>query len=226
MAARLHVGRLLAYFFFCLFALPPLFFGGSLLRYWLMIQFHRGIYLEYPYMSFGLGFVGLGILEVFCVMQGMQRKGFGRLLLAVPVTMGLATMINVPDIAPEDLEGLRHITEMTRELDAFARQHGRFPETAAELESISPAPNSLSPYRTGGQSLHHRVVFFANATGPYSGSVGDAPGVLFYAVKNGYKEAWLTETQLDRPVGGHVRFVQILTEDGFSTSLHRQLSPK
>jgi hypothetical protein len=223
---RLHAGRLIAYLFFGLFAVPPLLFAGLLFRYWLMIQFHRGIYLEYPYLATGLVFLCLGILEVFCVMQGMRRRGFGRLLLAIPVILGFATMINVPEIAPKDREGLRHLSNMITGLDSFDSEHGHYPETVAELEQTSSETNGPTRYRKNGQLLHHRAVLLANASGPYSGSVGDEPGVLFYAVTSDYKEAWLTETELDRPVGGHVQFVQILTFDGFSTSLHRQVSTK
>jgi hypothetical protein len=222
---RLQTGRLLAYLFFSLFAIPPLLFGGSLLRYWLMIQFRSGIYLEYPYLAVGLAFVCLGLLEIFCAIQGMRRKGFGRALLAVPVILGLATMINVPEIVPEDREGTRHLTQVLDGVDSFGREHGRFPATAAELEQYSPTTTGSSSYRENGQALRHRVVLIPNANGPYSGEVGKEPGVLFYAVNNDCKEAWLTETQLDRPVGGQVQFVSILTLDGFSTFFHRQISP-
>jgi hypothetical protein len=131
-----------------------------------------------------------------------------------------------PGYRPRRSRWLRHVADMVRTLDSFGREHGRFPEIAAELEQFDSASIGPSPYRKNGQSLHHRVVLLANANGPYSGSVGDAPGVLFYAVSNDYKDVWLTETQLDRPVGGHAQFVQILHEDGFSTFFHRQVSAK
>jgi hypothetical protein len=221
----LQARRLLAYLFFSFFAIPPLLFAASLLRYWLMIQFRSGIYLEYPYLTVGLAFLCVGLLEIFCVIQGIRRKGLWRALLAVPVILGLATMINVPEIVPEDRESNRHLIEVLQKVDSFSREHGRFPATAAELEQLSAATTSLSPYRENGQSLHHRVVLIPSASGPYSGNVGKEPGVLFYAVNSEYKEAWLAETQLDRPVGGQVQFVNIFTEDGYSTFFHRQISP-
>lgn len=70
--------------------------------YWTMIQFSRGIYLEYPYLLVGSDFVGVALLQILCATAGMRRVGLWRLLLAVPVVLGFATMINATDIAPED----------------------------------------------------------------------------------------------------------------------------
>lgn len=220
------IGRILAYIFFTFFALPPIYFGGWLLLLWLRILFRPGIYLQYPYLGVGIAFLCLGLVEVLCIIQGMRRGGRWKLLLAVPVVLGLATMVNVPDVAREDREGSRHIGTLINELDSFARQHGRFPATVPELTKFGPAAASPSPYRKNGQPLRHRVVLLADATGPYSGSIGDEPGVAFYAVTHDCKEAWLTETELSRPVAGKVQFVQLLTESGYVTSFHRQVSPK
>jgi len=192
---------------------------------WVMTQFGRGTYLEYPYLLVGLAFWGVAVLQLFCASHGMRRTGPWRLLLAVPVILGLATMINVPEIAPEDREGLRQVGVVLNGLNSFSQEHGRFPSTAAEMEQRIPSTIGPSPYRNRGRPLAHRVVLISNATGPYSGGTGDQPGVLYYSVSSDGKEAWIVVTQLDRPVGGKVRFTDILTEDGFTTSLHRQVSP-
>jgi len=223
---RSRVGLALVYFFFSLFTFPPLLISAALLRYWLLTHLRQSIYVEYPYLAVGLVFLSLGLLEVFCVIRGVGRAGSWRLLLGVPVILCLAAMINFPNIAPEDFEGLRHLGTVFQDLNSFGKDHGRFPSTVVELEQSSPTVIATSRYRRSGETLHHRVVLLGNASGPYSGSVGDEPGVLFYAVTGDYKQVWLTETQLDRPAGGRVQFVRILSPDGFTTSYHLQVMPR
>jgi hypothetical protein len=216
--------RLIAYIFLCASAIPALFFGTMLLAYWAMTQFGRGTYLEYPYLLVGLAFCGVAFLQALCATEGMRRSGAWRFLLIVPVALCLATMINVPDIAPEDREGLREVSDVLRGLNSFSSEHGRFPATVAQLEQLIPSTIGPSPYRNGGRPVGHHVALISNASGPYTGSAGDQPGVLYYSVSGDCKESWIAVTELDRPVGGKVRFTRILTEDGFTTSLHRQVS--
>lgn len=90
---------------------------------------------------------------------------------------------------------------MLRGLNSFSGEHGRFSATTMELEQLIPSTIGPNPYRKDRSHLRHLIVFFPNASGAYSGSVGDEPGGLFYRVSSDCKEAWITVTQLDRPVG-------------------------
>jgi len=217
--------RLIAYIFLCAFALPALFFAAMLLVYWVTAHIRPGIYVDYPYLLVGFAFIAVAVIQALCATAGMNRDGAYRLLLIVPVVLCLATMINVPEIAPEDREGLRHVSDVLRGLNSFSEWHGRFPRTAMELEQFIPSTIGPSAYRSSGRRLAYRVVLIPNAAGPYPGSAGDQPGVSYYSVSSDCKDAWIAVTQLDRPVGGKVQFTDILTVDGFTTSLHRRVSP-
>ena len=208
-----------------LFCLPMFLFGSWLLGLWITIQVRRCVYLEYPYLAIGIAFVALGIVALLCVLYGTRRRGYWGVLLLVPVIMGLWAMIVIPNILPSDGEALGHLSHAASALDFFSNLHTRYPADDNDLkEAFTSLPKERSLYRENGRELPFRIVLVANATGPFLGSAGNDPGVMFYAVSSDRQEAWLTATELGYPVGNHVRFASSLSLDGDSRVFHRRVS--
>ncbi len=202
-------------------------FGGWLLALWITIQLRHCVYLEYPYLATGTGFVFFGVAALFCVLYGARRRGYWRMLLLVPVVTGLWAMVVIPNVLPFDLEGSGHLSHVVNALEFFSRLHNRYPGDEAEVkQAFTSLPKERSLYRKNGQELPFRLVLVANATGPFLGDPGNDPGVMFYSVSPDRQEAWLTATELDssHPIGNHVRFADFFSIDGDPRVFHRRVS--
>ena len=202
-------------------------YGGWLLALWITIQIRQCVYLEYPYLAIGLAFTFLGAAAFVCLLYGTRRRGYWRMLLGVPVLAGVWTVLFVPDITPFDARVFDHIGHVANGLDSFSGAHGRFPGNEAELQQVlRPYLQERSQYREHGGDVPFRAVLMVNANGPFLGSSGDRPGVVFYSVSPDRQDVWLTATELDRrhPVGNHVQFVGFITLDSGLGVIHRHAS--
>lgn len=210
-----------------LFCLPMFIYGGWLLTLWITIQIQRCLYLEYPYLTTGIVFVFLGILALLGILYAARRRGYWRALLFLPVVTGLWAMIVIPNILPFDTEASAHLSHFVGALDLFSKLHNRYPGDETELQQAFPSmPKERSSYRKSGEDLPFRIVLVANAAGPFLGSPGKDPGVMFYALTADGQEAWLTATELSYPVGNHIRFVDFFSMDGDHRVFHRHVDPQ
>jgi hypothetical protein len=205
--------------------LPMLIFGGWLLALWITIQISNSVYLEYPYLKFGIVFLSLGAVAIFCLWFAARRRGFWSALFVIPVFAGLWTMVVIPNIIPYDTETGYRIRRMADELASFRSAHGGFPD---QETALPPATlKARSPYYRKRQQLPFRVAFLPNATRPFLDNPGADPGVIFYAVSADHQEVWLTGTELRFPYtgGGSAHFVSYLSNDGDTRVLHLHAAP-
>jgi hypothetical protein len=196
-------------------------FGGFLLTVWITIQIRNTVYMEYPYLRAGIGFLSLGVIALLCIVYAARRRGAWSALFIFPVLAGLWTMVVIPDIIPYDSKSSAHIRNLANELDLFREKTGRFPDR----ETAFPATvlQEPSPYYQKGRQLPFRTVIVPNATGPFLDSTGAEPGVIFYAISADQQEAWLTGTEIKfphRPGSGQVQFIPFLSADSDMRVLH------
>lgn len=83
-----------------LLSLPPVVYGAYLL--WCFLRIHTAdlYYADYPYLSAALAFLGLGALSFWTTFYAVWRRSFYGLFFVVPVFVGLATMVLVPNLVP------------------------------------------------------------------------------------------------------------------------------
>jgi hypothetical protein len=196
-------------------------FGGWLLTVWMTSQIRNSIYLEYPYLRAGIGFLSLGVIALLCIVYAARRRGPWSALFIFPVLAGLWTMVVIPDIIPYDLKSSAHIRNLANELDLFREKTGRFPDR----ETAFPATvlQEPSPYYQRGRQLPFRTVIVPNAPGPFLDSAGAEPGVIFYAISADQQDAWLTGTELGfwhGASGNHVRLIRFLSAEADRRALH------
>jgi hypothetical protein len=83
--------------FLGLFSLPMLFFGGYLAVCFFRIHFTSAYYTEYSYGATALAWLGLGSLSLWAVIHGVSRRSYFGALFVLPVFVGLAAMVLIPD---------------------------------------------------------------------------------------------------------------------------------
>ena len=94
---------------FGFFSLPEIIFGLYLLICWLRVHTTDDYYVEYPYMATASIFLFAGALSLLITVWGAWRKSFYGLLFALPVIVGLATMVYIPDGFPHVREACSQI---------------------------------------------------------------------------------------------------------------------
>ncbi len=206
--------------FLALFSLPTIGYGCYLIWCWVRIHTSSVYYADYWYASTGLALLALGFLTLWAGLYGVWRRSFYGLLLVVPVFVGLAAMVTIPNLPPHGFSLIAD-TNYLSDVSAFFRvwyegQH-RFPANESEFRealrkgpeawqySVGPAP--VSRYKQRGDSLPYEIVVVTNAVGPRVTDISQRPGVIYYCVSGDLQEFWVTMTSLqsDFASTAHIR---------------------
>jgi len=215
MSERRRTTRIVLCSVFGLFSLPALFFGLYLFACWFRIHVTDVYYVQYPYLTRSLAFLGVAAFSLFCGVYGAWRRSLYGLLYVVPVFLGLATMVYIPDGMPHVQRSMVADSNYLSSVNSFFRvwyeAHHRFPANRDEfdnaLESGQAAwqnrvqsPSRWSFYSRKGVRLPYEVVVVTNANGPRTDNVSDRPGVVYYCVSTDQQEFWVTMTGLHQDV--------------------------
>lgn len=201
--------RVLLSIIFGLFSVPTLGYGGYLLVCWIRIHTSDVYYADYWYSIAGLAFVAGGLLSLWAALYGAWRRSFYGLLFVAPVFLGLAGMINIPDLLPHDYSSMADVNYLS-DVNSFFRvwyeNNHRFPADESEFKEalrkgpaawqyrVGPAP--LSRYMQRGNKLPYQVVVVTNANAPRTTDASRRPGVIYYCVSGDLQEFWVTMTRL------------------------------
>lgn len=200
--------------FLSLFSLPMLCIGGYLLFCFIRIHFSGAYYTEYPYGTAALVWIGLGASNLWAVIYGVRKRSYYGTLFVIPVFVGLAAMVIIPDVQLKvpsfsaDDKFLRHVKESSR---IWYESHHRFPSDATEFRSaIGTVSLDQSPYKQRGKSLPYEIVATTGADGPKLGDTSPRPGEVYYCVSGDSQEFWVTMTTLDFAVASKAVLARFL----------------
>lgn len=190
------------------FAFPTLGFGGYLLFCCFRIHTSDVYYADYPYTTIALIFVFAGLLSLWATWYGAWRRSFYGVLFIVPVFLGLAAMVEIPDILPRGFSGAADSNYMSC-VNSFFRvwyeQNHRFPANESEFkEALANGPATWqyrvsvpkSGYRHAGKGLPYEIVVMNDGNGPRTTEVSTRPGTVYYCVSTDLQEFWVTMTGL------------------------------
>jgi len=201
--------RVLLSITFGLFSVPMLGYGGYLFVCWIRIHTSDVYYADYRYATLGLAFVAVGLLSLWAVLYGAWRRSFYGLLFAAPVFLGLAAMVNIPNVPPHSfslIADTNYLSDMQSFFRVWYENNHRFPANEAEFREalwkgpaawqfrVGPAP--ASRYMQRGNPLPYQIVVVNNANGPRVTDVSRRPGVVYYCVSSDLQEFWVTMTRL------------------------------
>jgi hypothetical protein len=200
--------------FLSFFSLPTLFFGGYFVVCFFRIHFLGAYYSEYLYGTAALAWTGLGALSLWAIIQGVRRRSYYGAMFVVPVFVGLAAMVTIPDLQPRypgltaDDNFLRHVKESTR---AWYDSHQRFPIDATEFrDAVGAVSLQQSPYRQRGETLPYEIMTTTDATGPKVTDVSRRPGEVHYCVSGDSQEFWVTMTSAQTAVASRAVLARFL----------------
>jgi hypothetical protein len=192
-----------------LFSIPVVGYGGYLLWCWVRIHANALYYADYPYASAGLAFLAVGLLSLWATLYGVWRRSFYGLLFLVPVFIGLATMVLVPNIPPHGFSSVadtNYLSSVTSFFRVWYEKNHRFPANDKEFkEALQEGPAAwqyrvedapTSRYKQRGGSLPYEIVVASDANGPRVTDVSERPGVIYYNVSSDLQEFWVTMTSL------------------------------
>jgi hypothetical protein len=200
---------------FGVFSLPALVFGLYLFACWLRIHTTDVYYVQYPYLRASLAFFAVAACSLLCSVYGAWRRSLYGLLFAIPLLLGLAAMVYIPDGTPHVQRSMVADTNYLSSVNSFFRvwyeANHRFPANAAEFNDAlksGPAawqnrvksPSTWSFYSHRGVPLPYELVVVTSATGPRIDDVSDRPGVVYYCVSSDQQEFWVTMTALSEDV--------------------------
>ena len=83
-----------------LLSLPAIIFGSYLLVCWVRIHTANVFYVDYPYLFAASVLLGIGVIGILCSIYGLLRRSYYGLLFGVPIMLGLAIMVYIPDGFP------------------------------------------------------------------------------------------------------------------------------
>lgn len=191
-----------------LFSLPALMLGLYFFTCRLRISANV-YYVEYPYLAAAIGFIAVGAFGLFCSSYGAWRRSFYGFLFAIPVVMGLAVMVYIPDGTPHLQRSLiadtNYLSGINSSVRAWYELHRRFPSSESEFQEAlrigaleyRREPLSLqSFYSQRGVRLRYQLVVVSDASGPRLDNVSERPGVIYYCVSGDQQEFWVTMTGL------------------------------
>lgn len=211
-----------------LFSVPMLAYGGYLFICWFRIHTSSVYYADYPYATAALAWFGVGLLSLWATLHGVWRRSLYGSLFAIPVFLGLAAMVEIPNLVPHGFSMVAD-SNYRSDVSSFFRvwyddNHG-FPASEAEFGDalrkgpeawqyrVQPAP--ASRYRQRGKPLPYEVVIVTNADGPRLTDVSQRPGVIYYCISKDLQEFWVTMTELQSDVAStaHIHRVADLPEN-------------
>lgn len=198
-----------------LFSLPSLIFGFYFI--WCSIRIHTSdvYYVEYPYLLTACVLIGIGLVSLFCVVYGIRRRSFYGVIFVIPLVLGFATLVYIPDGTPHVqrsmMDDSNYLSAVGSFLRAFYESHQRFPKDEAEFqEALKQGPTVWqfrvssppleSDYAKDGKRLKYETVFIDGAVGPRLNGLTDRPGVIYYCVSADKQQFWVTMTGLYRDV--------------------------
>jgi hypothetical protein len=191
-----------------------LFFGGHHAVCFLRIHFSSAYYTEYSYGTAALVWIGLGLLCLRAVLHGVWRRSYYGILFVVPVFLGLAAMVMIPDLQPRfpsvtaDDNFLRQVKESTR---VWYLSHQRFPSDATEFrDAVGTMSLQQSPYMQRREPLQYEIVAITGATGPKVDDVSSRPGEVYYCVSGDSQEFWVTMTSMRSAVASRAVLARFL----------------
>src|ERR1700719_2366434 len=194
---------------FGLFSVPTLGFGAYLFFCWLRIHTSDVFYADYPYAAVSIAFVAAGLLSIWATFHGAWRRSYYGILFAVPVFLGPAAMINIPDLQPRDFSSTadaNYLSGLHAFLGSWFEKNRQFPANESEFKEalgegpgawhfyVGPVPTSR--YGQRGRPLPYVIVVVNSANGPRVTDVSRRPGVVYYCVSSDLQEFWVTMTRL------------------------------
>jgi hypothetical protein len=200
-----------------LLSIPALILGCYLLSCWVRIHTADVFYVEYPYLLAACVLVGMGVLGACCSVYSALRRSFYGLILLVPIVLGFATMVYIPDGTPHVQRSMMDDTNYLSVTGSFLRvwyeSHHRFPKDQSEfLDALRNGPADWqyrvntppieSDYARRGVRLPYQVVVINKASGPRLANLSQQPGVVYYCVTDDQQQFWVTMTGLREDVSG------------------------
>lgn len=192
-----------------LFSLPMLGYGGYLSFCWFRIHTSDVYYADYPYATAALALLGIGLLSLWATLHGVWRRSFYGILFVIPVFLGLAAMISIPELVPLGFSVTAdsiYLSDTAGFLRAWYEDNHRFPADEAEFKDAmwkGPAAWQFradsppaSRYEQRGNSLPYEIVVINDANGPRSTNISQRPGVIYDCVSKDLQEFWVTITGL------------------------------
>ena len=194
-----------------LVSLPYLVFGGYLLRCWIRIHISNPYYVDYPYISMGLGSVAIGLACLGMTLFSAWRRSFYGVFYVVPAVLGLFAMHSIPDAQPHIARSMMADSNYVGDISSYFRvwyeSHNAFPADESEFaQAMAESPAdwqdraTLTPqsqYKRLRHTLPYLVLVFPNAIGPRVDNLSDRPGVVYYCVSGDLQKFWATMTGLD-----------------------------
>lgn len=191
------------------FCLPTFGFGAYLLYCWFRIHTSDVYYTNYWYVTVALIFLGAGLLSLWAIWFGAWRRSFYGLLFGVPVLLGLAAMVFIPDMFPRGysmVADTNYLSDVQSFFRVWYEEKHQFPANEAEFREalargpaawqyrVRPAPSS--EYRKGGKPVPYEIAVENEAIGPRLSNMSQRPGVVYYCVSRDLQEFWVTMTAL------------------------------
>lgn len=190
--------------------LPPLIFGAYLVWCSFRIHTQNVYYVEYPYLVAACVFIGIGLLSLFCVIYALRRRSFYGALFVIPLVLGLAALVYIPDGTPHAQRSSMDDVNLMSDVQAFFGvwygSHQAFPKDEAEFrEAVKEGPAAWqfrvgpipeSDYAKNGKRLPYEIIVISGATGPKLDGLSNRPGVVYYCVSTDYQQFWATVTAL------------------------------
>lgn len=208
-----------------LFSVPALGYGGYLLVCWFRIHTSNVYYADYPYAVTGLAFFGIGLFGLWASLHGVWRRSFYGLLFVFPVFLGLAAMVEIPDLLPHEFSAVadsNYLSDVRAFFRVWYEDNHRFPANESEFNdalfkgpaarqySVGPAP--ASRYKERGNLLPYKVVVITDANGPRLANVSQRPGVIYYCVSRDLQEFWVTMTGLQSDFDSTASLRRVVTQ--------------
>jgi hypothetical protein len=214
--------RVLASTLLGFFCIPTLGFGAYLFVCWFRIHTSDVYYADYPYATAALIWFGVGLLSLWASLHGVWRRSFYGSLIVLPVFLGLAAMVMIPDILPRansTTSDTNYLSDVNSYFSVWHENNHRFPANEAEFRDAllkGPAawqyrggPVPVSRYRQRGVALPYEIVVATNADGPRMADVSQRPGVIYYCVSTDLQEFWVTMTDLESDVASTAHIARI-----------------
>lgn len=189
--------------------LPAVLTGFSFLGSWIRLHTSEGPCFQWGYFSGAVACLLFSGFGVAMAARAIWKRKLCILASVVSLTIGLAGMIELPEIGPrlEMADATQKLMgHADHSLSDWDERQGRFPSNEQELSkalAIRPLDEPAVFFQRG-KAIPYGVRIITNATGPALALVPPNPGTIVYSVRSDYKEYWLTVTTLRKPVGGPV----------------------
>lgn len=197
------------------FCLPTLIYGGYLLYCWIKVHTSDVYYTNYWYGTAALIFLSAGAISLAATWFATWRRSFYGMLVAVPIILGLAAMVEIPNTGPRAnsmIADSNYVSMLRFSLQDWYENKEEFPANedefrdamakgAIEWKATSKENAPTSAYLRKGEVVPYDVTVEKNARGPRVSNVSQRPGTVHYCVSQDLQEYWLTMTELQGDFG-------------------------